>query len=58
MYTSGTITFSALAGGGNRNIQVVFKNCAPFTHWISEINNTKIDNAKNIDACNVSFNRI
>ena len=26
-----------------------FKNCAPFTNCISEINNTKVDNAKNID---------
>ena len=30
-------------------MQVVFKNCAPFTDCISEINNTKIDNAKDID---------
>ena len=26
-----------------------FKNCAPFTDCISEINNTKIDNAKDLD---------
>ena len=32
---SGTITVVALAaGGGNNNIQVVFKNCAPFTNCI------------------------
>ena len=29
--------------------EVVFKNCAPFTDCISEINNTEIDNAKDID---------
>ena len=27
---------------------VIFKNCAPFTDWISEINNTQIDDEKNI----------
>ena len=28
---------------------MVFKNSAPFTNCISEINNTQIDNAKDID---------
>ena len=28
--------------------KVVFKNCAPFTDYISELNNTQIDNAKDI----------
>ena len=27
----------------------IFKNCAPFTNCMSEINNTEVDNAKNID---------
>ena len=39
---------SLVAGGGNNNIQEAFKNCAPFTKWRSEINNTQIDNAKDI----------
>ena len=44
---SGTITVAALgAGGENNNIQVVFKNCAPFTDCTSEINNRETDNAK------------
>ena len=30
-------------------MQVVFKNCAPFTNYISDINNAQIDNAKDID---------
>ena len=30
--------------------EVVIKNCVPFTDCISEINNTQINNAKNIDA--------
>ena len=37
------------AGGGNKNLQVVFKNCAPFTNCISKINNALIDNAEHID---------
>ena len=28
---------------------VVFKNCATFTNCISEINNTQVDNTKDID---------
>ena len=27
---------------------VIFENCAPFTNCISEINNTQVDNAKDI----------
>ena len=47
---SGIIPVAALAaGGGNNNIQVVFKNCAPFTNCISEINNTQIVNAKDFN---------
>ena len=46
---SGTITVAALAAGrGNNGIEVVFKNCAAFTDCISKINNTQIDNAKDI----------
>ena len=33
----------------NRNKKVIFKNCDPFTECISEINNTQVDNAKDID---------
>ena len=32
-----------------RDKVVAFKNCAPFTNCISEINNTQIDNAKDIN---------
>ena len=47
----GTISIAAQAEGNpnNANKKVVFKNCAPFTYCISEINNTQIDNAKHID---------
>ena len=32
-----------------RDKRVAFKNCASFTNCISEINNTQVDNAKDID---------
>ena len=56
---SGTITVAALAAGGrNNNIQVVFKNCTPFTNCISEINITQMDNAKDIDVVMPMYNLI
>ena len=54
---SGTVTFAELpADRGNNNVEVVFKNCAPFTDCISEINNTQIDNAKDIDLVMLMYN--
>ena len=49
---SGTIRVVSQARSNSNNInkEVVFKNCAPFTDWISEINNTQIDNTKYIGA--------
>ena len=48
-----TIRVPNTAGAGlpanNNGIKVAFKNCAPFTDCISEINNTQINNAKDID---------
>ena len=44
------ITVAVLAAGeGNNDMQVVFKDCAPFLNSISKINNTQLDNAKYID---------
>ena len=40
------------------NKAIVFKNCAPFTDCISEINNTQIDNAKYIDVVMPMYNSI
>ena len=37
---------------------MVFKNCAPFINCISEINNTQIDNAKDIDIVMPMYNLI
>ena len=58
----GTITVNNTAAQGavanNTNEKVIFKNCAPFTNCISEINNTQIDNAKDIDIVMPMYNLI
>ena len=41
-----------------RNKAVIFKNCAPFTDCISEINNTQIHKAKHIDVVMPMYNLI
>ena len=41
-----------------RDKGLAFKNCAPFTNCISEINNTQIDNAKDIDIVMAMYNLI
>ena len=46
------------AAANNTNKKVIFKNCAPFTNCISEINNTQIDNAKDIDIVMRMYNLI
>ena len=57
----GTISVNDTAAGdaiNNNNRKVIFKNCAPFTNCISEINNTQIDNAKDIDIVMPMYNLI
>ena len=46
------------AAANNTNKKVIFKNCAPFTNCISEINNTQIDNTKDIDIVMPMYNLI
>ena len=41
-----------------RDKGVAFKTCAPFTNCITEINNTQIDNAKDIDIVMPMYNLI
>ena len=58
----GTISTNNTASDGaaanNANKKVIFENCAPFTNCISEINNTQIDNAKDIDIVTPMYNLI
>ena len=41
-----------------RDKGVIFKNCAPFTNFISEINNTQVDKTKDIDIVMPMYNLI
>ena len=56
----GTISVNNTAADGaaanNINKKIIFKNCAPFPNCISEINNTQIDNAKDIDIVMPMYN--
>ena len=58
----GTISVNNTAAAGaaenNINKKVIFKNCAPFTNYISEINNRQIDNAKDINIVMPMYNLI
>ena len=58
----GTITVqntaAAEADKNNTSKKVTFKNCPPFTDCMSEINNTQVDNAKNIDVVMPVYNVI
>ena len=60
----GTITINgrgadaAARQADERDKGVSFKNCAPFINCISEINNTQIDNAKDIDIVMPMYNLI
>ena len=60
----GTITITgagdnaAARQADERDKGVVFKNCAPFTDCISEINNPQLDNAKDIDIVMPMYNLI
>ena len=51
-------TAAASADVNNTDKKVIFKNCAPFTNCISKINNTQIDNAKDIDIVMSMYNLI
>ena len=56
----GTISVNntAAADANANNTEKIFKNCAPFTNCISEVNNTQIDYAKDIDIVMSMYNLI
>ena len=62
VHVKGTIavnnTAAADANANNTNKKLIFKKRAPFTICISEINNTQIDNAKDIDIVMRIYNLI
>ena len=61
---NGTITingigaYAAAREADEREKGVAFKNCSPFTNCISEINNTQVGNAKDIDIVMPMYNLI
>ena len=60
IHVKGTITVSNTAApdadANNTSKKVIFKTCAPFTKCTSEINNTNIDDAKDIDIVMPMYN--
>ena len=58
----GTIAVPYTAAQGaavnNSNKKVIFKKCAPFTCCITEINNTQVGNAQDIDIVMPMYNLI
>ena len=62
MLVKGNISVNNTAAGGadanNTNKKVIFKNCAQFTDCISKINNTHVDNTKDIDIVMPKYNLI
>ena len=62
VHVKGTITVNNTAAvdadANNTNKKVIFKNCSLFTSAISEINNTRTDNAKDINIVMPMYNLI
>ena len=57
IHVKGTITIVSKAEN-NVNEKVIFKYCAPFTNYISEINNTQVYDAHDIDVEMSMYNLI
>ena len=49
-------TAAAGAAANNSNKNVLFKNYAAFTDYISEMNNTQVDNAEKVDVVMPMYN--
>ena len=62
IHVKATITFpnteADAASVNNINKKVMFKNCAPFTNCIGEINNTQVNDAQDIDIVMPMYNLI
>ena len=64
LLVSGTVTIGGAGADDNakrtdeRDKGTIFKNCAPYTDFKSEINNTQIDNTKYLDVVMPMYNLI
>ena len=52
----GRITAEGTNNANKKNKCLTFKNNAPFTSWISKINNTFVDNAEDLDIVMLIYN--
>ena len=52
------VTENITATGGDANTRVAFKNCAPFSKCITQINDDYVDNADNLDIIMPMYNLI
>ena len=55
---NGAGAYASSERADKRNKQVTFKNYAPFTDCISEINNTLVHNTKELDVVSLMYNII
>ena len=56
--TTITVPNTGTAANPNNRKNIIVKNCSSFTYCISEINNTQIDDAKDIDIVTAMYNLI
>ena len=52
------VTGDITTTGGNANIEVEFKNCAPFAKCVTHVNDEDVDNADNLDIVMPMYNLI
>ena len=52
------VTRNITPTGGDANTRIAFKNCAPFTKYITHINDEHVDNADNLDITIPMYNMI
>ena len=52
------VTGDITARGGDANVKVAFKDCAPFTKCVTHINHENVDNADNLDILMPMYNLI
>ena len=52
------LTGDITATGGDANVRVAFKNCAPFTKCITHINDEHVDGADNLDIIMPMYNKV
>ena len=58
MLVAGAGADDAVIATDRNNKKVIFKNCASFTDSITKINNTQVDNAKDLDVVIAMYNII